>query len=93
MKKQLKTAIHKGFTLIEMLIVLVVIGLLILLFVPNLSQQRAVIDERGNEAIVKVVETQIEMYRLEYNQEPTREQLIAGNYVTAEQYQIYMDHK
>ena len=48
---------HQGFTLVEMLIVLLVISILILLFVPNLSAQRTVIDEKGNAAIVKVVET------------------------------------
>ena len=48
---------HQGFTLVEMLIVLLVISILILLFVPNLSAQRTVIDEKGNAAIVKILIT------------------------------------
>ena len=73
---------HQGFTLVEMLIVLLVISILILLFVPNLSAQRIVIDEKGNAAIVKVVETQIELFQLNENRTPTRQELLAGNYVT-----------
>ena len=84
---------HQGFTLVEMLIVLLVISILILLFVPNLSAQRTVIDEKGNAAIVKVVETQIELFQLNENRTPTRQELLAGNYVTEEQYAIYLAHR
>ncbi|MUO34019.1 competence type IV pilus major pilin ComGC [Enterococcus gallinarum] len=84
---------HQGFTLVEMLIVLLVISILILLFVPNLSAQRTVIDEKGNAAIVKVVETQIELFQLNENRTPTRQKLLAGNYVTEEQYAIYLAHR
>jgi competence protein ComGC len=60
-----------------------------LLFVPNLAKQRGIIDEKGNAAIVKVVETQIELFRLNGNREPSREELIAEGYVSEEQYAIY----
>ena len=84
---------HQGFTLVEMLIVLLVISILILLFVPNLSAQRTEIDEKGNAAIVKDVETQIELFQLNENRTPTRQELLAGNYVTEEQYAIYLAHR
>jgi competence protein ComGC len=84
---------YQGFTLVEMLIVLLVISILILLFVPNLSAQRTVVDDKGNAAIVKVVETQIELYQLNENRIPTRQELIDGNYVTEEQYAIYLAHR
>ena len=58
MKKMLKKKV-KGFTLIEMLIVLGIISILLLLFVPNLSEQKQKIQEDGNAAVVKVVESQI----------------------------------
>jgi competence protein ComGC len=82
-----------AFTLVEMLIVLLVISILILLFVPNLSAQRSVIDDKGNDAIVKVVETQIELFQLNENRMPTRQELIDGNYVTEEQYAIYLSQR
>ena len=75
---------HQGFTLVEMLIVLLVI---------SISAQRTVIDEKGNAAIVKVVETQIELFQLNENRTPTRQELLAGNYVTEEQYAIYLAHR
>ena len=59
----------------------------------NLSAQRTVIDEKGNAAIVKVVESQIELFQLNENRTPTRQELLAGNYVTEEQYAIYLAHR
>jgi competence protein ComGC len=44
MKKMLKKKV-KGFTLIEMLVVLGIISILLLLFVPNLSKQKEAIQE------------------------------------------------
>lgn len=54
-----------GFTLLEMLVVLLIIGVLILLFVPNLTKHRETINKTEKEAITKVVQTQWELYRLE----------------------------
>ncbi|OTN77761.1 hypothetical protein A5886_002862 [Enterococcus sp. 8G7_MSG3316] len=82
---------QKGFTLVEMLIVLLVISVLILLFVPNLSQHRDTVDQKGNEAVIKVVETQIELFRLENNRAPVGNELVDRNYVSNEQYQIYQN--
>lgn len=48
MKKKQKYA---GFTLLEMLIVLLIISVLILLFVPNLAKHKETVDKKGNEAI------------------------------------------
>ncbi len=44
---------------------------------------------RGNAAIVKVVETQIELFRLNEDRVPSKEELIAEGYVSEEQYAIY----
>ena len=68
MKKKQKYA---GFTLLEMLIVLLIISVLILLFVPNLAKHKETVDKKGNEAIVKIVESQIELYTLEKNKTPS----------------------
>ena len=63
MKKMLKKKV-KGFTLIEMLVVLGIISILLLLFVPNLSKQKQKIQEDGNAVVVKVVESQMDIYEL-----------------------------
>nr|WP_321385680.1 competence type IV pilus major pilin ComGC [uncultured Enterococcus sp.] len=83
----------KAFTLLEMLIVLLIISVLILLFAPNLSKQKDNIDKKGNEAIIKVVETQMDVYRLENDQVPTIDTLLSEGYITQEQYDKYKANK
>ncbi len=57
MKKK-RTPYYSGFTLIEMLIVLLIISVLVLLFVLNLSRYRNHVDQESREAIIQLVDTQ-----------------------------------
>lgn len=84
-----------GFTLIEMLVVLLIISVLILLFVPNLSNQKDAVSNQGNNAIVKVVETQMELYVLENegSAKPTAEELKTAGYISEEQLKKYNEVK
>lgn len=93
MKNLSKVKKNKGFTLVEMLIVLFVISILVLLFVPSLSKQKDKVVKNGDEAIIKVVETQKELYTLDASNtdEPTLANLISGGYITAEQEKSYKD--
>lgn len=52
MKKLVEMKV-KGFTLVEMLVVLGIISLLLLLFVPNLSQQKDAIQKKGMRLLSK----------------------------------------
>lgn len=80
---------NSGFTLLEMLVVLFIISLLLLLFVPKIMSQREAAQKESDKAIVRVVETQIEVYKLDHDgKEPSREQLLDG-YVSEKQYEIY----
>lgn len=90
MKKKQKYA---GFTLLEMLIVLLIISVLILLFVPNLAKHKETVDKKGNEAIVKIVESQIELYTLEKNKTPSLNELVNEGYITKEQLDKYTAEK
>ncbi|WP_411852848.1 competence type IV pilus major pilin ComGC [Vagococcus salmoninarum] len=80
MKKQ-----YAGFTLVEMLIVLFVISVLVLLFVPSLTNQRSRITESGNQAFIQVVQTQVELYQMNEDQPVTYSNLVANNYLSQEQ--------
>ncbi|QUW22258.1 prepilin-type N-terminal cleavage/methylation domain-containing protein [Sporosarcina sp. Marseille-Q4063] len=60
-----------GFTLVEMLIVLAIISILILIAIPNVTKQSKVIDEKGCEAYVLMVQGQVEAYKLEKKSYPT----------------------
>jgi competence protein ComGC len=88
MKKMLKKKV-KGFTLIEMLVVLGIISILLLLFVPNLSKQKQKIQEDGNAAVVKVVESQMDIYELDHGVRPTAEELEKLEMITEDQLEKY----
>lgn len=92
MKKLVEMKV-KGFTLVEMLVVLGIISLLLLLFVPNLSQQKDAIQKKGNAAVVKVVESQMELYELEHDEEATVEDLQQAGYITEKQAKQYATAK
>ncbi|MGT2750707.1 competence type IV pilus major pilin ComGC [Streptococcus orisasini] len=90
MKKfKLKKVKVKGFTLIEMLVVLLIISVLLLLFVPNLTKQKDKVKDTGNSAVVKVVESQAELYELDQSGSATLSKLVAGGNITQEQANSY----
>lgn len=59
-----------GFTLLEMLIVMIIITILILLIVPNIAKQSEGIHSSGCEALVQTVQTQVQAYQLEEKSYP-----------------------
>ncbi len=89
MKKLLKK--KKAFTLIELLICLFIIGLMMLLIIPNIAKQREEAQKKSDAAIVKVVENQKELYKLDNksDKEPSIEELKTGKYITQEQAESY----
>ena len=97
MKKLLKK--KKAFTLIELLICLFIIGLMMLLIIPNIANQRQKAQEKSDAAIVKVVENQQELYLLENKDDkdstagkdakPSPAILKEKGYITQEQYDAY----
>ncbi|HGA0993013.1 TPA: competence type IV pilus major pilin ComGC [Streptococcus suis] len=92
MKKLVEMKV-KGFTLVEMLVVLGIISLPLLLFVPNLSKQKEAIKESGGTAVVKVVESQMELYALEHDKEATVADLQSAGYITEKQAEEYAKAK
>lgn len=46
---------EKGFTLVEMLVVLLIISILILVTIPNVSKHFATIDEKGCNAYILII--------------------------------------
>jgi len=78
-----KITCQKGFTLIEMMIVLLIISVLILIAIPNVTKQSATIDKKGCEAYVKMVQGQVEAYRIDEKSIPTIEDLVTNAYLNA----------
>ena len=87
---KLKKMKLQAFTLIEMLIVLLVISVLLLLFVPNLSKQKDSVSDTGNAAVVKVVESQAELYELKHiNEKASLSKLTSDGRITSKQAESY----
>ncbi|MCA1023020.1 competence type IV pilus major pilin ComGC [Halobacillus litoralis] len=72
---------EKGFTLIEMLIVLLVISVLLIITIPNLSQNTENIRNKGCDALKVTIEAQLEAYQVENNAVPTIDELESGDYI------------
>jgi competence protein ComGC len=76
----------KGFTLIEMLIVMLVISVLMLLLIPNLTKQSESVNEKGCDALVSLVQSQADAYYLDTgNRANGINILVADGYLTDEQ--------
>lgn len=77
---------ERGFTLIEMLIVLLVISILLLLFIPNLTNQTDRVNDMGCDALVQVVQAQADAYYLEHKTRVNDIQILVDNdYLDEEQ--------
>lgn len=75
----------KGFTLMEMLIVLAIISILILIAIPNVTKHSKSIDEKGCEAYVQMIQSQVEAYKMEHKLYPeTLEALEENDYISEE---------
>lgn len=70
-KKMIIKQKNQGFTLLEMLVVLLIVTVLIILFIPNVTKQRSMISEKEKAGLTKVIETQVEMYYLENGNYPS----------------------
>ncbi|MGE8204501.1 competence type IV pilus major pilin ComGC [Heyndrickxia sp. NPDC080065] len=61
---------NKGFTLIEMLIVLLIITVLIFVAIPNITKHSRSINDKGCEAFITMVQGQVQAYELEKHKLP-----------------------
>jgi len=61
---------QKGFTLIEMLIVLLIISVLLIITVPNITKHQSTVQTKGCEAFVKMVQSQVQAYEIDHNKWP-----------------------
>lgn len=60
-----------GFTLIEMMIVLMIISVLLLIAVPNMTKNNTIAQEKGCEATIELLQAQIGAYQIEHGKLPT----------------------
>lgn len=72
---------EKGFTLIEMLIVLLIISVLILVTIPNVTKHFQTIDAKGCDAYISMIQSQVEAYKIDHHEYPTIGDLQRENYI------------
>ena len=64
-----------------MMIVLLIISVLVLIAIPNVTKHASTIDKKGCEAYVKMVQGQVEAYRMENHKVPKLAELEEADYL------------
>jgi competence protein ComGC len=72
---------EKGFTLIEMMIVMLVISVLLMVTIPNVAKHNSNINNKGCDAYVKMVQAQVQAYEMDKNEIPTLDDLKTEGYL------------
>lgn len=76
----------KGFTLLEMIVVVSVITLLFLLSIPNIQKVLTLFEKKGCEAQLKVIDAAILEYKIEFKEiADDIDQLVDADYILEEQ--------
>ncbi len=75
-----------GFTLIEMVIVVLIISVIFLLTVPNIQKTLGIVNEKGCKALTKVADAAILEYKMEYDEYPSSvSDLVSAGLLSEEQ--------
>ncbi|WP_269429920.1 competence type IV pilus major pilin ComGC [Bacillus sp. FJAT-27231] len=77
MRKRFIYKNEAGFTLIEMMIVLLVISVLLFIAIPNVAKQSNSINKKGCTAFKHMVQGQVQAYRIDLNKFPSTIQEMA----------------
>ncbi|MED4453505.1 competence type IV pilus major pilin ComGC [Metabacillus fastidiosus] len=72
---------EKGFTLIEMLVVLFVITILLLMTIPNVTKHNKNIQTKGCNGLVNMVQAQVSAFQMDHNKLPTINDLVTNKYL------------
>lgn len=76
----------KGFTLLEMIVVVMIIAILFLLTIPNVSKVIDTVDDNACDALTRVVDSAIVQYKLTYGQYPnSTSDLVSAGLISSEQ--------
>ena len=76
----------KGFTLLEMIVVVMIISILFLLTVPNVSKIMSSVESVGCDALLKVVDAAVIEFKIEYGEYPgSINDLVNGGFLNDEQ--------
>ncbi|KAA0549434.1 prepilin-type N-terminal cleavage/methylation domain-containing protein [Bacillus sp. BGMRC 2118] len=74
---------EKGFTMIEMMIVLLVISILMIITIPNITKNQGMIRSKGCDAYINLVQAQVEAYKMDNGTAviPSIDDLVTEKYI------------
>lgn len=76
----------KGFTMIEMVLVMCVVVIIFLLTLPNIQNTMGIVNKKGCDAQLKIIDGAILQYELEYDSIPgSISDLVEANIITQRQ--------
>ncbi|GEQ62119.1 prepilin-type N-terminal cleavage/methylation domain-containing protein [Vagococcus lutrae] len=76
---------YQGFTLLEMLVVILIISFLVMLVTPKLVEHGKKAEQKSDAAFEQVVKTQIELYQFNETDEISVDNLINKGYLDNKQ--------
>ncbi|MFV0246586.1 MAG: competence type IV pilus major pilin ComGC [Mycoplasmatales bacterium] len=74
---------NKGFTLLEMLMVLFIIAALLFLTIPNITKHKDNVEDTTCDAYADMVQTQATAYELAEGEVPSLSQLQSSGYINS----------
>ncbi|WP_022791757.1 competence type IV pilus major pilin ComGC [Weissella halotolerans] len=86
MVRRAKDCWRAGFTLIEVVTTIFIIGLLMMLVLPNMNRIREFAQQKQRSALIHTLQTQVDLFRGEFPQQKvTLPDLKSKGYLTTEQ--------
>lgn len=86
MRLERKKRKENGFTILEMMVVMLVIAVLLFITLPNIQQKEKIIRAKGCESLQEVVNSQIILFEIEHDRTPVSiQELISEGYLRENQ--------
>lgn len=73
---------RNAFTILEMMVVLLIVAILLFITLPNIQQKEKIIRNKGCQALIEIVNSQILLYEIDEEKTPdTVQELIDQGYL------------
>lgn len=70
-RKGCKRGKENGFTILEMMIVMLVVAVLLIITLPSIQQKEKIIRSKGCSAMLEIINSQILLYEIDHDRTPT----------------------